>query len=232
MAKLLLFLLMAFAAAPAEAQVRPQPVPEGDPHLQSVKYAPGQVVLLELAPGFQMTIELGSDEQIENVAVGDSGAWQVTANRRGDRLFLKALQAGSPTNMTVVTNARLYAFELAPLFNSAPNMAYVVRFEYPGQEAEDAADAGPVVDGRYRLSGEKTLRPVRISDDGRKTYIEWAKDRPLPAVYSLDDNGKEALVDGMMRDDLYVIDSVSRELVFRIDKKVAHAVRAKPKKGG
>jgi len=35
----------------------------------------------------------------------------------------------------------------------------------------------------------------------------------------------------MIRDDLYVIDNVSRQLVFRIDRKVARAVRANPKKG-
>jgi type IV secretion system protein VirB9 len=231
MRRLILLLLLALVAGPAAAQVRPKPIPDGDPHLQSIRYAAGQVVLLELAPGYQLSVELGSDEQIENVAVGDSSAWQVTANRRGDRLFIKALQSGSTTNMTVITNARLYAFELAPLSSGAANMAYVVRFEYPGEDAEDGADAGPAVEGRYRLSGEKTLRPVRISDDGRHTYIEWAKDRPLPAVYSIDDNGRETLVNGMIRDDLYVIDSVSGELVFRIDKRIARAVRAKPKKG-
>lgn len=230
MRRLLLLLLLAFAAVPAAAQVRPKPAPGGDPHLQSVLYAPGQVVLLELSPGYQLAVELGSDEQVENVAVGDSGAWQVTANRRGDRLFIKALQAGSSTNMTVITNARLYAFDLAPLPGGAGNMAYVVRFEYPGEEAEPAGD-GPAVEGRYRLSGDKTLRPVRISDDGRHTYIEWAKEGALPAVYSLDEKGQETLVNGAMRDDLFVIDSVARELVFRIDRRTARAVRAKPKKG-
>jgi len=230
MNRLFLLLLLLLAAAPAAAQVRPKPIPDGDPHLQSVRYAEGQVVQLELAPGYQLAVELGSDEQIENVAVGDANAWQVTANKRGDRLFIKAVQAGSPTNMTVITNARLYAFELTPLMGGSANMAYVVKFEYPGEDAEPPAD-GPAVEGRYKLSGEKTLRPARISDDGRHTYIEWAKDRPLPAVYSVDDTGQEALVNGMIRDDLYVIDNVSRQLVFRIDRKVARAVRANPKKG-
>jgi type IV secretion system protein VirB9 len=221
-------LLLLLAAAPAAAQVRPQPLPDGDPHLQSVPYKEGQVVLLELAPGYQMSVELSSDEQIENVAVGDSNAWQVTANRRGDRLFIKALQ-GSPTNMTVITNARLYAFELAPLGGPAANMAYVVRFAYPGEEDEAAGD-GPAVEGRYKLSGDKKLRPVRISDDGRHTYIEWAKDRPLPAVYSVGEDRQEALVNGMMRENLYVIDSVVPTLVFRIDRSMARAERVQPKK--
>ena len=154
MRRLVLLILLALAAAPAAAQVRPTPTPGGNPHLQSVKYAEGQVVVLELAPGYQLAVELGSDEQIENVAVGDANAWQVTANKRGDRLFIKAMQSGSPTNMTVITNARLYAFELTPLFSGAANMAYVVKFEYPGEDAE------PPADGR-RWRGATSLAATR-----------------------------------------------------------------------
>ena len=35
----------------------------------------------------------------------------------------------------------------------------------------------------------------------------------------------------MMRDDVFVIDSVSQKLVFRIDDQVARAERMKPRKG-
>ncbi len=36
-------------------------------------------------------IEFGHGERIENVAVGDSSAWQVTPNKRANLLFLKPL---------------------------------------------------------------------------------------------------------------------------------------------
>ena len=81
------------------------------------------------------------------------------------------------------------------------------------------------VAGRYRLSGARALRPSRISDDGIHTYIEWPREAALPAVYSLDERGQESLVNGMMRDDLFVIDAVVRRLVFRIDRDVARAER-------
>jgi type IV secretion system protein VirB9 len=218
--------LVLLCAAPAAAQIRPQ-AGTGDPHLQTVRYAEGQVVLLELAPGYQMTLELSPDEQVENVAVGDSGAWQVTANRRGDRLFIKSVQSGVSTNMTVITNARLYAMELSPLSGPAQAMAYVVRFTYPEPE-KPAEEIG--VTGNYRLTGDKALRPSRISDDGEHTYIEWPKERPLPAVYAADEKGEERLVNGMMREDgLFVIDSIAPRLVFRIDKQVAGAKRVVPK---
>ncbi|HEX9932250.1 MAG TPA: TrbG/VirB9 family P-type conjugative transfer protein [Allosphingosinicella sp.] len=231
MRPLAVLLAAALLAAPALAQRRPQPGP-GDPRIQTVDYAADQVVVLEAAPGYQLTVELAPDEQIENVAVGDSGAWQVTANRRGDRLFIKPLQAGVTTNMTVITNARLYAIDLVPLHGPSPEMAYTVRFRYPepGEEqtaAAEAAEAERPVQGRYRLSGDRRLRPSRIGDDGRQTFIEWPRDASIPAVYGLDAEGKETIVNGMMRDDVFVIDSVIQRLVFRIDRRSARAVRAR-----
>ena len=229
--RLLLAALAALAAlAPASltAQVRPQPG-AGDPRIQTVDYDSDQVVLLEAAPGYQVTLEFGSDERIESVAVGDSSAWQVTPNRAGNHLFVKPVQSNVGTNMVVVTDVRIYAFDLAPLYGPAANMPYTVRFNYPSPATDAPADTPELVEGRYRLSGARALRPSRISDDGRHTYIEWPADRELPAVYALDASGDEGLVNGMMRDDLFVIDSVVPRLVFRIDRQVARAVRVAPR---
>ena len=222
--RLALALIALLAAAPLAAQVRPQAAAGGDPRVQSVEYRADQVVALDVAPGYQLMLEFAPDERIESVAVGDSAAWQVTPNRNGDRVFVKPLQS-LPSNLTVVTSARLYAFELNPLFGPSPEMAYVVRFTYPAAETASAETGPAALAGRYRLSGARALRPSRISDDGRHTYIEWPRDRTLPAVYALDERGQEALVNGMMRDDLFVIDAVVPRLVFRIDRDVARAER-------
>jgi type IV secretion system protein VirB9 len=222
--KLVLVMLAALAGSPAAAQVQPQAV-TGDPRIQTIDYAPDQVVQLRAASGYQVTIELGSDERIESVAVGDSVAWQATANRRGNLLFVKPVQSGVTTNMTVVTDVRTYVFDLVPLFGPSSDMAYTLRFRYPAAAAMVEIDTATATPGRYRVTGERALRPSRISDDGRHTYIEWPADSSLPAVYALDARGQEMLVNGNMRDDLFVIDSVVPRLVFRIDDHVARAQR-------
>ena len=227
-----IFLLAAAAAlasTPLDAQVRPQAEPGGDPRIQTVAFAPDQVVLIEGSPGYHITLELSPDERVETVAVGDSSAWQVTANKRGDLLFVKALVGGVSTNMTVFTNVRTYNFDLSPV--SSTQMAYTVRFTYPPAAPTEEELADPSSEGRYRLGGDKALRPSEISDDGIHTYVRWPKDRALPAVYAVTDGGQEMLVNGMMReDDLFVIDSVSRKLVFRIDGNVATATRQRKKR--
>ena len=209
-------------ASPAAAQVKPQPGP-GDARLQTVDYNDDQVVLLEVSPGYQMTVELAPEEQIENVAVGDSAAWQVTANKRGDRLFIKPLQAGITTNMTVITNQRIYAMQLATLYGPTPDMAYTVRYNYPPSQAQPVADGAMV--GRYRVSGPRSIRPATIADDGHRTYIQWAENQPLPAVFAQDLSGKEILVTGYMREGSFVLDTVMPKLIFRIDRKSATASR-------
>jgi type IV secretory pathway VirB9-like protein len=89
-------------------------------------------------------------------------------------------------------------------------------------------DAGTVITqpvAAYRLSGEKSLRPARIGDDGTHMYLEWDEEQALPAVFALNALGEEEMVDGYMRSGVFTIDRVHRDLVFRIGKKRAQAKR-------
>lgn len=225
MRRLTLAAVLLLTTGVAAAQVRPQPG-DGDERMQTVRYRRDQVVQISAAPGFQVTIQLAPDEQIQTVAVGDSAAWQVTANKSGNLLFVKAVQSGADTNMTVITNARFYAFDLVT--GSVGSSPYEVRFQYPASaDALPGGPEGPInADVReYELSGDRGLRPSRMSDDGHKTYIGWDADAPLPAVFILDRNGRETLANGNMRGEFYVIDSVHDRLLFRIDKATARAQR-------
>lgn len=78
---------------------------------------------------------------------------------------------------------------------------------------------------RYRLSGEKSLWPEQMSDDGEKTYLVWHSDQALPAVFAVNASGDEEIVDGYMRGAVFTIDRVYDRLVFRIDRKAAKATR-------
>ena len=209
-------------AVPAVAQVRP--VPFGpDPHLQRLDYAPDRVFAIDAVPGYQITISLAPDERIETVALGNAVARQVTANKGGNSLYIKALRAGEATNMTVATNVRRYAFELTASSNSPASAAYTITFQYPRPGTMPSLPQSTV--GMYTLHGDKKLWPDRISDDGRHIFIEWAEDVDLPAVYIVDGQGRETLSNGAMRDGRMVIDTIASRLVFRIDRHAASARR-------
>lgn len=215
--------LFALAVAPAHAQF---PQGFGDARIQLIEYRADQVFRIEAAVGYQVTVELAPDEQIQTVAVGDTSAWSVMANKAGDRLFVKPLRASGMTNMTVVTTARSYSFELA---GGGGSGAYTLRFRFPPEIPQQPPAAGAIA-GKYRLSGDRRLWPDGVHDDGTKTFIEWGGEVPLPAVYVIDRMGRELLANGQFREGLYVIDGIERQLVFRIDRYVARATRYIPKK--
>ena len=224
MKRLLLVLLL--LGTPALAQTSPAS-PAGDPRLQSIRYDAGKVVRLNVATNFQLTVIFDLTERVENVAIGNSDAWQATVNRRGDTLFLKPIRQDGATNMTVITDARIYNFELTSSYGPTPDSPFTVRFLYgePSVEAPATApEARPGI-GQYRLSGARGLRPVSITDDGLRTTIEWPPEQPLPAVFAIDERGDSTLVDGHVRDGRYVIDAVHRTLVFRLDRQTARAAR-------
>jgi type IV secretion system protein VirB9 len=230
-------LLVVLVAAPALAQVQPQPS-GGDPRLQQIDYDAGAIVQLRGSPGYEMMVELSPDEQIQSVALGDSSAWQVSINKEGDRLFLKPAQGDVTTNMTVVTSVRVYNFDLASLPAPSLDMPYTVQFRYPAPKA--AAQDGQYVDvasatqriSRYKVSGDRELWPERMTNDGQHTFIIWPRTASIPAVYAIDARGQDVLVNGMMgTDDIYVVDGVPDRLKFRIDNSVAYAVRSTHRKG-
>jgi type IV secretion system protein VirB9 len=227
-------LCLCLFASVAQAQVFPQPT-GGDNRLQTVAYDPTQIVQLRGTPGYQITVELSPDEQVQSVAVGDGTAWQISVNAGRNLLFIKPTDSARVTNMTAITDVRVYNFELLPMPGPSPDMAYHIKFRFAGPETRSpTGDFGDMSAAtrrlsRYRITGDRRLRPASISHDGYNTYIVWPKELDLPATYEFAGRGQELLVNGVMRDDVLVIDRVITHLVFRRDKSVARAVLLPPK---
>lgn len=210
------------ASGAAQSEIFPQPgVP--DAHIQSVAYDPQQVVALRVASGFAVTVNLSPEERIETVTVGDAGAWQVQVNKRADRMVIKPVGYPRTTNLTAITDQRSYNFTLYAASTGEDALPYMINFLYAVPTIEQPVAA--TTTGRYRVRGKKNLLPAAISDDGTFTSILWPKDATLPAVYRQDDQGHLALVNGLMRDDMFVIEGVYRRLVFMIGKGRATATR-------
>jgi type IV secretion system protein VirB9 len=205
--------------------------PPGDPRLREIVYQPDQIVQLDVAAGYQLSVEFAPDERIETVAVGDSSAWLVTTNQRGSHLFVKTSGAQTDTNLTVITDTRVYLFDLHALETPGATMPYTVRFVFPpARPGITMSNLGPDrEEGEYRMSGDHRLYPTKMGDDGVHTYILWPEEATLPAMYTVDERGEERLVNGAMRDGMYVIDAVVPKLTFRIDNRTAHARRMLPK---
>ena len=220
-----LLALLLLVGSPAWGQATPQT----DPRIRTVTYDANQVVRLQVPANFHVAVLF--DEQVENVALGNSDAWQVTLNGSGNALFIKPAGAGGPTNMTVITNARVYTFELTPAYGSTTEAAFTVRFSNPPATGGPSLSVGAPRLGRYQLSGSRSIRPVAVVDDGVRTLMEWGPAQSIPAVFAIDEQGTETLVEGHVRDGVYVVDAIYNTLMFRLDRQTARASRLQTRSG-
>lgn len=116
-----------------------------DPRMKSIDYDPAQVVRIVGAFRTATEVLLGADETIVHVALGDSSAWDVAAEK--NILFLKPKVLRGLTNLLVTTTqttsagndqTRNYTFELATRAGSDAGRGaatyFQLRFRYPNDE--------------------------------------------------------------------------------------------------
>lgn len=194
-----------------------------DPRVKMVMFREDAVVALRGHYGYQMSVEFGADERIENVSIGDSLAWQVTPNRRADTLFLKPIEFDAATNMSVITSKRRYTFQLSAEEPTGPgdaNIIYRVKFTFPPEVPEPTAQSAikpAEVSGNtaYSVSGSPRNVPARIYDDGTNTFLEWATGAVTPAIFAISTDGSEALVNFVMRGNVMVVERVAPAFILR-----------------
>ncbi|MBY0565977.1 MAG: P-type conjugative transfer protein TrbG [Hyphomonadaceae bacterium] len=212
--------ISALTSANAEARRRPDPDAFVDA-TQMYDYTPGALYEVYAAPGYLSTILLESGEAIVTVAAGDTTRWMVEETTSGDLadprtlLLIKPTRAGIRTNIVLATDRRTYLIEAIAVQGSAYSAQTAWR--YPNREAEHNSGgiSGVALDDlnfRYRIDVTRgrfpSWRPVRVFDDGRRTYIEFPLDistSEAPPLF-LRDGAQVALVNYRVSGNRYVID--------------------------
>lgn len=111
-----------------------------DNRVKTVVYNENDVISLTGYYGYQTTISFATYEKIQNISIGDSVAWQVVPNKVGNILFIKPVEERATTNMTVITDRRIYNFELTSGMASSPRdsrITYMLKFSYPMDSVMD-----------------------------------------------------------------------------------------------
>jgi type IV secretion system protein VirB9 len=223
-----------------------EPAFAADERLVQHMYAENEVVRIDGKPGVQATITFGEGEAIENVAVGDSASWQITPNKRADVLFVKPLESGARTNMTVVTDRHTYFFDLVATPKAKP--VYLLRFTYKDADkpkmasaaltpAEQAALTGEPVEAAvdpaalnfaFRTKGDARILPARMYDDGNATYLLWGEKAEVPAILVQNEKGDVGPVNYSVRGRTIVVEDVPRTILLRSGKAQATIENQRP----
>lgn len=222
------WLAAGLASVPAYALLIPQPLAT-DPRIKVVAYAPNEVIKYTGYYRVQTSWEFAPDEEIATISLGDSVAWML--NPMGNRLFIKPVEQDATTNMTIITNKRVYLVELhaeeAKKVDDK-NVTWVLRFVYPGEDTgfsvTNRMDGVPDLANedmgkynfRYTVSGSEDITPIRIFDDGEFTYFEFRdKNGEIPAFYQVDSQKNESLINYRTRGPYIVVERVAPRFTLR-----------------
>ena len=126
-----------------------------------------------------------------------------------------------------------------------PKLIYALTFRYPGEEAgkmdgklknqmirdklatkrtasstaqspNDALDENKPYDNLdYWVAGSQEISPTSAKDDGRFTYLTFTNNRDMPAIYTVDAEGNEALVNTNVEGNTIIVHRVVPKLTLR-----------------
>lgn len=200
-----------------------------DYRIREVPYDKNEVYKFIAHYRFQSSIEFEEGEDIRTISVGDSAAWQIIPS--GNRIFLKPTDENPNTNMTIVTNRRIYYFELyGEIAKDVKNkdLTFAMRFIYPGELSVQSFNSAEQVPGQdiidnpekynfnYSISGTSRISPIRIFDDGEFTYFQFKDiNADLPAFFKVDSEAREAIINFRTVGDYVVVERVTSQFTLR-----------------
>ncbi|HUA23837.1 MAG TPA: TrbG/VirB9 family P-type conjugative transfer protein [Steroidobacteraceae bacterium] len=211
-------------AQPFHAALQP------DPRIRVVPYRADAVYRLRGYVGYQIDIRFAPGERFLGLGVGDSKGVAFAAE--GNNLFLKPRASRVATNLAVLTDRRTYLFyyevNSEPPDPSGADVIYALRFEYPAAPVHAAsrnrlqvetdlvaAESSRPRNYDYWYCGNPSLRPVAAWDDGVQTTLVFGAHMELPAVFTLNEDGSESLVNFDVQAGRVVVQRLARRFIVR-----------------
>ena len=190
-------------------------------------------------PLYVSDIALEAGEKVRNVNIGDSVRWVVSPAESGPagnettHIILKPREVGITTIMVVTTERRTYHIKLV---SSQKYWMPFVGFNYPEDEEakwrayykQDAkkkientipeAHANVAdLDFKYAITGKAPWKPLRVYNDGVKTYIQMPfqmAQTEAPALLVIGFDKQQAMVNYRIRGDRYIVDQIFAKAVL------------------
>jgi len=222
--------------------------------IQVYAYVPGALYQVYAAPERVTDLMLQPGEKLVAKAAGDTVRWLVGETSSGSgaeqqvHVLMKPTQPGLQTNLLLTTDRRTYHLEC----HSEPQTYMAaVSWQYPqddlarltqaqaAKQAQEAQIIAPAVDATalhfgYRLESRETPRwmPLRVFDDGAKTYIQFPPaltTSEAPALFIQSREGTTQLVNYRVRGTWYIVDRLFDQAELRVGEKDPNVVRIRRK---
>ncbi len=214
----------------------PEPI-GNETKLRTYVYSQGEIYEHVGHYMYHSFIQFSKGETVKTISMGDTTAWQIAT--LDNRLFLKPIAKQPQTNMTVITNKRIYNFILdaEPASNiDDKDLTFNSSFIYPEDEDKNMFVFNPEktylpdlsesnlekYNFDYEVAGQREIIPDRVFDDGTFTYMEFGpRNKELPAIFIVDEEGYETLTNFKMVGSYATIETVGTKITLRSGGSVA-----------
>jgi type IV secretion system protein VirB9 len=217
-----LLLILGLGTALAETAPSPGLI---DSRIRSTPYSADEVYRLTGFVGYHTDLEFEAGESFVGLGAGDIEGISFVA--QDNHLFLKPKAAKVGTNLTILTTRRTYQVDYSASAHppdATEAVIYVLRFTYPAVAGNDAdatkkalehAAANRPRNIDYWFCGSPSLQPVAASDDGVHTRLTFAGQAEQPAIFILNEDGTESLLNFSMDQGDVILHRVARRLILR-----------------
>jgi type IV secretion system protein VirB9 len=202
--------------------------------LYQVYCSPLHITDIMLEPGEKLT---------ESPAAGDTVRWiiAVTSSGSGEKkrvhILLKPVASGLHTNLVVTTSRRVYHLQVHSL--KKMNQAQAgISWRYPQtntgsinhfitNQNQDDKNYQINVDVKklnfyYTIDGSARWKPIRVFDDGKKTYIQFPDNidvGELPPLFVISHEDKPQIVNYRFKSNFYIVDRLFYKALLQIGQK-------------
>lgn len=192
------------------------------------------------APLSVCDIELQSGEKIMGVPMlGDAARWEAKPALSGlgssqvSHIIIKPFESGLTTTLIVTTSKRTYHIKLV---SSNKDWTPRVAFTYPddierqwalynAQTTQDSEkktmpETRENIDSlnfEYEISGKAAWKPIRVYNDGVKTYVQMPsamEQTEAPALLVVGSDGEQQIVNYRLKKDRFIIDQIFSKAIL------------------
>lgn len=185
-------------------------------------------------------IQLEVGEKLKSIQAGDTARWNFSTDVSGSgknevvHIIVKPLDLGINTNLIIFTNRRTYNLKLVskkyvwtPIinftYNSSLQSSLIKYKKYQMKKAENyrklnSFEKSPQsrvdinnLDFNYEIDGNVKWKPIRVYNDGIKTFIQMPKSisvQEAPVLVVLDSSSNKNLVNYRLKEDKYIVDKL------------------------
>lgn len=192
------------------------------------------------SPLMASDLELQPGENVNDVIIGDTARWMVVVGQSGvpgqesTHLIIKPLDAGLLTTAVITTDRRTYHLKLVSRSNGyTPYVAFIypedqqkilkasLKKKHLKETWETAKIEGKPIDlstldFSYQINGEASWKPVRVYNDGIRTFIQLPRtstQTEIP-VLLVEKAGQEGIVNYRVKGNAMIVDEIFEKAIL------------------